>query len=180
MRRRERGGDDGVVDGEDEREADLDMVPRGTGLDGGGGVDEHPRYWNPECDRRGLPGKGEGEEEERVLEAEVRAEAGGGDGGGERGAREDVEAEEREVRQGLPRVPPLPPAAREVAGSRDGSGGGVHGGVASELDVWNWNPKPPACVDLYRSSANGRSTMCGGETKAPLTMLTPLDADGYR
>lgn len=127
MRRRERGGDDGVVDGEDEREADLDVVPRGAALDGGGGVDEHPRHGDPERDGGGLPGEREGEEEEGVLEAEVGAETAGGDGGGERGAGEYVEAEEREVAQGFPRVPPLPPAS-VVAGSGDGGGGG-HGCV---------------------------------------------------
>lgn len=110
------------------------MVPRGTALDGGGRVDKHPRYGDPECDGRGLPGEGEGDEEQRVLEAEVRAEAAGGDGGGE---REDVEAEEREVRQGLPRVPPLPSPAREVAGS---GGGGVHGGVVGSNEL---EPKTP-------------------------------------
>uniref|UniRef100_A0A0E0CF03 Uncharacterized protein n=1 Tax=Oryza meridionalis TaxID=40149 RepID=A0A0E0CF03_9ORYZ len=58
------------------------MVPRGAALGRGGGVDdEHPRDGEPEGD--GFPGEREGEEEERVVEAEV--------GGGELRA-EEVEA----------------------------------------------------------------------------------------
>ena len=57
------------------------MVPRVAALGRGGGVDEHPRDGDPEGD--GFPGEREGEEEERVVEAEV--------GGGELWA-EEVEA----------------------------------------------------------------------------------------
>lgn len=78
-----------MVDGEDEREADLDMVPRVAALGRGGGVDEHPRDGDPEGDW--FPGEREGEEEERVVEAEVGAEVVGGRGGGELRA-EEVEA----------------------------------------------------------------------------------------
>lgn len=46
----EGGGDDGVVDGEDEGEADLEVVPSGAALGRGGGVDEHPRHGDPEGD----------------------------------------------------------------------------------------------------------------------------------
>lgn len=49
-----------MIDGEDEGEADLDVVRRGAALDGGGRVNEHPRYGDPEGDS--FPGKGEGEE----------------------------------------------------------------------------------------------------------------------
>jgi hypothetical protein len=34
---------------------------RGAALDGGGGVDGHPRHGDPERDGGGLPGKREGE-----------------------------------------------------------------------------------------------------------------------
>uniref|UniRef100_I1NWY7 F-box domain-containing protein n=1 Tax=Oryza glaberrima TaxID=4538 RepID=I1NWY7_ORYGL len=54
------------------------MVPRGAALGRGGGVDEHPRDGDPVGD--GFPGEREGEEEERVVEAEV--------GGGELWAEE--------------------------------------------------------------------------------------------
>ena len=140
MRRRERGSDDGVVNGEDEREADLDVVPRGAALDGSGRVDEHPGDGDPEGDGVLLPGEREGEEEEGVLEAEVGSEAAGGDGGRERGAAgEDVEAEEREVGQRLPRVPPLPPARVVASGSGDGDGG--HGVAAWPLALASCEPK---------------------------------------
>jgi hypothetical protein len=56
----EGGGGDGVVDGEDEGQAHLDVVPRGAALDGSGGVDEHPRNGNAE---RGIfSGEREGED----------------------------------------------------------------------------------------------------------------------
>lgn len=95
---RERGGDDRMVDGQDEREAELEVVPRGGGaaLDGGGRVDEHPRDGDTERDGGPIPGEREGELEEGALESEVDAEC-GGDWGGERGAGEEVEAEEGEV-----------------------------------------------------------------------------------
>ena len=150
MRRRERGSDDGVVNGEDEREADLDVVPRGAALDGSGRVDEHPGDGDPEGDGVLLPGEREGEEKEGVLEAEVGAEATGGDGGRERWAGEDVEAEDREVGQRLPRVPPLPPARVVAAGSGGGGGGGGHGVAvgscelrAQESPRFMWGPAQP-------------------------------------
>ena len=154
MRRRERGGDDGVVNGEDEREADLDVVPRGAALDGGGGVDEHPGDGDPEGDGVVLPGEREGEEKEGVLEAEVGAEATGGDGGRERGAGEDVEAEDREVGQRLPRVPPLPPARVVAAGSGDGGGGhgvavGSHCGPKSLRGLCGAQPNPSRSWTVY-------------------------------
>lgn len=46
-----------MVDGENEREADLDVVPGGAAIDGGGGVNEHPRYGDPEGDGVPLPGE---------------------------------------------------------------------------------------------------------------------------
>lgn len=51
-----------MVDGQDEREAELEVVPRGggTALDGGGGVYEHPRDGNPERDGGPVPGEREG------------------------------------------------------------------------------------------------------------------------
>lgn len=86
----EGGGDDGVVDGKDEGEADLEVVPRGAALGRGGGVHEHPRHGDPERD--GVRRKGEGEEEEVGVEAEVGSEAGGRRGG--EGRVGEVEAQE--------------------------------------------------------------------------------------
>jgi hypothetical protein len=105
-----------VVDGEDEGQADLDVVPRGAALDGGGGVDEYP--WDGDSDRDSFPGEREGEDEEGAVEAEVSAKA-GGEGVRDGGAGQEVEAEEWKVAQGFPRVPPL----RVVAGSEGGGGG---------------------------------------------------------
>lgn len=68
-----------MVDGEDEGEADLDVVPRGAALRRGGRVHEHPRHGDPERD--GVRRKGEGEQEEVGVEAEVGAETGGRRGG---------------------------------------------------------------------------------------------------
>jgi hypothetical protein len=80
-----------MVDGQDEREAELEVVPRGggTALDGGGGVYEHPRDGNPERDGGPVPGEREGKVEEGTLESEVGAEV-GGEGRGECGAGEEV------------------------------------------------------------------------------------------
>ena len=80
-----------MVDGEDEGEADLEVVPRGAALGRGGGVDEHPRHGDPKGDGA-RPGEGEGEDEEGGVEAEVGAEA-GGRGGGE-GRVGEVEAQD--------------------------------------------------------------------------------------
>lgn len=80
-----------MVDGQDERKAELEVVPRGggTALDGDGGVDEHPRDGDPERDGGPIGGEREGEVEEGTLESEVGPEV-GGEGGGECGAGKEV------------------------------------------------------------------------------------------
>lgn len=76
-----------MVDGQDEREAELEVVPRGGGaaLYGGGRVYEHPRDGDPERDGSPVPGERKGQVEERALESKVGAEV-RGDAEGQRGA----------------------------------------------------------------------------------------------